>query len=119
MSKTDNIDHYEILYENEKGVRYGVFRSTDLDALGQAYARMLQFENMFRTFPNASCHLILTRDYNYDPDCGSFSIGSVIGGAAEHKWDILVDDIIHDLGTRRLERPSSSNLISNGDTASA
>lgn len=72
MSKTDNTDHYEILYENEKGVRYGVFRSTDLDALGQAYARMLQFENMFRTFPNASCHLILTQDYNYDPDCGSF-----------------------------------------------
>ena len=33
---------------------------------------MLQFEEMFRTFPNASCQLLLERDCNYDEDCGAF-----------------------------------------------
>lgn len=93
-------DHYQILYEDERGTRYGVFNSTDLDVLGQIYSRMLQFETMFHTFPNASCKLILTRDYNYDPDLGSFRMNDVV----DPQWDMFVDCIVKEF-RGRIEEP--------------
>jgi hypothetical protein len=82
------IDHYEIIYENEKRVRYSVFKSTDLDVLAQVYAKMLQFEEMFKTFPNQSCHLELVQDYNYDADLGSFNFSDIINN---YTWDTVLN----------------------------
>ena len=62
MSKEQVEDHYDILYQDEHGTRFTVFASTDLTTLGYIFAGMLQFEEMFHTFPNASCRLFLERD---------------------------------------------------------
>ena len=97
MSKKQ-VDHYAILFQDERKTQYTVFASTDLNTLGAIFAQMLQFEEMFRTFPNASCHLRLEKDYNYDPDLGAFRMDALPFGES-HKWGILVDDIIHNYGT--------------------
>lgn len=89
------VDHYEIIYENEKRVRYSVFKSSNLDVIGKVYGRMLQFEDMFQTFPNASCRLELAKDYNYDPDLGSFNIADVIH---DQIWQIVVEDVMKKYG---------------------
>lgn len=93
MSKK-RVDHYQIVYENERKVKYGIFNSTNLDVLGQIYARMLQFETMFETFPNASCRLILEKDYNYDPDLGSFRMEDVIGSSGYDLWAAFTEEIV-------------------------
>jgi hypothetical protein len=56
---------------------------------------MLQFESLFHTFPNMSCHLCLEKDYNYDPDLGAFRMDA-IPFMESHKWSVLIDEIIHD-----------------------
>jgi hypothetical protein len=98
MSKKPVEEHYDILYQDEQGTRFTVFASTDLNTLGYILADMLRFEEMFHTFPNASCHLRLEKDYNYDPDLGAFRMDALPFGES-HKWGILVDDIIHNYGT--------------------
>ena len=90
-------DHYAILFQNEKKTRYTVFASTNLGALGKIYAIMLQFEQMFHTFPNASCSLCLEKDYNYDSDLGAFRMDALSFEEA-HKWKYLVDLIIKQYG---------------------
>jgi hypothetical protein len=55
-------DHYAILFQDERKTQYTVFASTSLNTLGKIFARMLQFEEMFHTFPNESCHLRLEKD---------------------------------------------------------
>ena len=91
----EQVDHYAILYEDERNTRYTVFASTDLNTLGNIFAKMLQFESIFRTFPNMSCHLCLEKDYNYDPDLGAFRMDA-IPFMESHKWSVLIDEIIHD-----------------------
>ena len=66
-------------------------------------ADMLRFEEIFHTFPNASCRLLLERDYNYDEDCGAFRMDE-LQGADFGKWEILVDDMIRQYG-HRLDSP--------------
>jgi len=90
-------DHYAILFQNEKKTRYTVFASTNLGALGKIYAIMLQFEQMFCTFPNASCSLYLEKDYNYDSDLGAFRMDALSFEEA-HRWKYLVDLIIKQYG---------------------
>ena len=90
------VDHYQIVYENERKVKYGIFNSTSLDALGQIYARMLQFEAMFKTFPNASCRLILEQDYNYDPGLVRFRMEDVIGAPGYDLWSAFTDEIVQE-----------------------
>ena len=90
-------DHYAILFQDEKRTLYTVFASTNLDVLGNIFAMMLKFEELFRTFPNASCRLILTKDYNYDPDLGAFRMDAIPFGEAP-KWQYLVDGIIKQYG---------------------
>lgn len=97
MSK-EQIDHYAILFQDERKTQYTVFASTDLNTLGAIFAKMLQFEEMFHTFPNESCHLRLEKDYNYDPDLGAFRMDALPFGES-HKWEVLVDDIIHYYGS--------------------
>ena len=92
------VDHYAILFQDERKTQYTVFASTDLNTLGAIFAKMLQFEEMFRTFPNASCHLRLEKDYNYDPDLGAFRMDALPFGES-YKWGVLVDDIIHYYGS--------------------
>jgi len=87
------IDHYAIMFYDEKKTGYTVFASTDLNTLGNIFATMLQFEEMFRTFPNESCHLRLEKDYNYDPDLGAFRMDA-LPLMESHKWTVLVDDIL-------------------------
>lgn len=103
MSKKPVEDHYDILYQDEQGTRFTVFASTDLNTLGHILADMLRFEEMFHTFPNASCRLLLERDYNYDEDCGAFRMDE-LQGADFGKWEILVDDMIRQYG-HRLDSP--------------
>ena len=91
-------DHYAILFQDERKTQYTVFASTSLNTLGKIFARMLQFEEMFHTFPNESCHLRLEKDYNYDPDLGAFRMDALPFGES-HKWGVLVDDIIHYYGS--------------------
>lgn len=69
MSKKQ-VDHYAILFQDERKTQYTVFASTDLNTLGAIFTKMLQFEEMFHTFPNASCRLLLERDYNYQLPTG-------------------------------------------------
>ena len=95
MNKELEEDHYAILYEDERNTRYTVFASTDLNTLGNIFAKMLQFESMFHTFPNMSCHLCLEKDYNYDPDLGAFRMDA-IPFMESQKWSVLIDEIIHD-----------------------
>lgn len=97
MSKKP-VDHYAILFQDERKTQYTVFASTDLNTLGAIFAKMLQFEEMFCTFPNESCHLLLEKDYNYDPDLGAFRMDALPFGES-HKWGVLVDDIIHYYGS--------------------
>lgn len=97
MSK-EQVDHYAILFQDERKTQYTVFASTDLNTLGAIFAKMLQFEEIFHTFPNASCHLRLERDCNYDPDLGAFRMDDLPFGES-HKWGVLVDDIIHYYGS--------------------
>ena len=92
------VDHYAILFQDERKTQYTVFASTDLNTLGAIFAKMLQFEEMFHTFPNESCHLRLEKDYNYDPDLGAFRMDALPFGES-HKWGVLVDDIIHYYGS--------------------
>lgn len=89
------VDHYAILFQDESKTQYTVFASTDLNTLGAIFAKMLQFEEMFRTFPNESCHLLLEKDYNYDPDLGAFRMDALPFGES-YKWGVLVDTLIHD-----------------------
>ena len=103
MSKKQVEEHYDILYQDEQGTLFTVFASTDLNTLGYILADMLRFEEMFRTFPNASCRLIMERDYNYDEDCGAFRMDE-LQGADFGKWEILVDDMIRQYG-HRLDSP--------------
>ena len=94
MSKEQE-DHYAILFQDERKTQYTVFASTDLNTLGAIFAKMLQFEEMFHTFPNESCHLRLEKDYNYDPDLGAFRMDALPFGES-YKWVVLVDTLIHD-----------------------
>jgi hypothetical protein len=94
MSKEQE-DHYAILFQDERKTQYTVFASTSLNTLGKIFARMLQFEEMFHTFPNESCQLRLEKDYNYDPDLGAFRMDTLPFGES-HKWEVLVDTLIHD-----------------------
>lgn len=103
MSKKQVEEHYDILYQDEHGTRFTVFASTDLNTLGYILADMLRFEEMFHTFPNLSCQLLLERDYNYDEDCGAFRMDE-LQGADFGKWEILVDDMIRQYG-HRLDSP--------------
>lgn len=103
MSEKRIEDHYTILFQDEHGTRFTVFASTDLTTLGYILADMLRFEEMFHTFPNASCRLLLERDYNYDEDCGAFRMDE-LQGADFGKWEILVDDMIRQYG-HRLDSP--------------
>lgn len=103
MSKKPVEGHYAILFQDEHGTRFTVFASTDLTTLGYILADMLRFEEMFHTFPNASCRLLLERDYNYDEDCGAFRMDE-LQGADFGKWEILVDDMIRQYG-HRLDSP--------------
>lgn len=103
MSEERIEDHYGILFQDEHGTRFTVFASTDLTTLGYILADMLRFEEMFHTFPNASCRLLLERDYNYDEDCGAFRMDE-LQGADFGKWEILVDDMIRQYG-HRLDSP--------------
>lgn len=103
MSKKPVEEHYDILYQDEHGTRFTVFASTDLTTLGYIFAGMLQFEEMFRTFPNASCQLLLERDCNYDEDCGAFRMDE-LQCADFGKWEIFVDDMIRQYG-HRLDSP--------------
>lgn len=102
MSK-ERVDHYAILFQDERNTKYTVFTSTDLDTLGAIFARMLQFEEMFHTLPNASCRLRLEKDYNYDPDLGAFRMDE-LQCSDFSKWAVLIDDIIHQYG-HRLDSP--------------
>ena len=95
MSKKQVEDHYTILFQDEHGTRFTVFASTDLTTLGYILADMLRFEEMFHTFPNLSCRLLLERDCNYDEDCGAFRMDALPFGES-HKWEVLVDTLIHD-----------------------
>lgn len=97
MPKKKIQDHYAILFQDEKRTLYTVFASTNLNALGNIFAMMLQFEQMFHTFPNVSCHLLLTKDNNYDPDLGAFRMDAISFGES-HKWKYLVDGIIKQYG---------------------
>ena len=97
MSKKQE-DHYAILFQDERKTQYTVFASTDLNTLGAIFAKMLQFEEMFRTCPNASCHLLLEKDYSNVPDLGAFRMDALPFGES-HKWGVLVDDIIHYYGS--------------------
>lgn len=103
MSKKPVEDHYAILYQDERNTRYTVFASTSLNTLGAIFAKMLQFEEMFHTFPNASCQLLLERDYNYDPDLGAFRMDALPFGEM-NKWGVLVDDMIRQYG-HQLDSP--------------
>ena len=93
----ERVDHYAILFQDERKTQYTVFASTSLNTLGKIFARMLQFEEMFHTFPNESCHLRLEKDYNYDPDLVAFRMDALPFGES-HKWEVLVDTLIHDYG---------------------
>lgn len=92
-------DHYEIVYVDEHKTPYVVFASTSLDALADIYAKMVQFEELFHTFPNSSCRLVLQKDCNYDPDLGASRFDSILP-----KWEVLVDSILNQYG-HRLESP--------------
>ena len=81
--------HYAIVYENERKTRYTIFESTDLDVLAQIYAGILQFEAIFRTFPNMSCKVVLTQDFNYDEDTGAWDMTGVVG----HAWGPFVEEM--------------------------
>lgn len=107
MSK-NQVDHYAILFQDEHKTQYTVFASTDLNTLGAIFAKMLQFEEMFHTFPNASCRLFLERDYSYDEDCGAFRMDE-LQGADFGKWEILVDDMIRQYG-HRLDSPKRGKI---------
>ena len=107
MSK-EQVDHYAILFQDEHRTQYTVFASTSLNTLGEIFAKMLQFEEMFHTFPNQSCHLRLERDYNYDEDCGAFRMDE-LQGADFGKWEILVDDMIRQYG-HRLDSPKRGKI---------
>lgn len=100
MSRNKKEHHYAILYENERRTQYTIFVSTDLDALAQVYAKILLFESMFNTFPNDSCRVVLTEDFNYDPDCGSFDMSHVVN----YKWEPFVEEIQREFGGR-IKRP--------------
>ena len=102
MSKKQ-VDHYAILFQDERRTQYTVFASTDLNTLGYIFAGMLKFEEMFHTFPNASCQLLLERDYNYDEDCGAFRMDE-LQCADFGQWQILADDMIRQYG-HRLDSP--------------
>lgn len=91
----ERVDHYAILFQDERKTQYTVFASTSLNTLGAIFAKMLQFEEMFHTFPNESCHLRLEKDYNYDPDLGAFRMDALPFGES-HKWEVLIDTLIHD-----------------------
>ena len=95
MSKELEEEHYAILNEDERNTRYTVFASTDLNTLGNIFAKMLKFEEMFHTFPNQSCHLCLEKDYNYDPDLGAFRMDA-LPFVESLKWSVLIDTLIHD-----------------------
>lgn len=84
--------HYAILYVDERRTQYTIFESTDLDALAQIYARILQFESMFRTFPNDSCRVVLEQDFNYDPDTGAWNMANIVSPM----WDLFVEEIKRD-----------------------
>ena len=88
----ENEQHYAILYVDENRTQYTIFESADLDSLAQIYARILQFESMFRTFPNASCHVVLEQDFNYDPDTGAWNMANIVSP----KWDLFVEEIKSD-----------------------
>ena len=103
MRKKQVEEQSDILYQDEQGTRFTVFASTDLNTLGYILADMLRFEEIFHTFPNASCRLLLERDYNYDEDCGAFRM-SELQVADFGKWEILVDDMIRQYG-HRLDSP--------------
>lgn len=92
-------DHYAILFQDERNTKYTVFTSTDLNTLGAVFAKMLRFEELFRTFPNESCRLRLEKDYNYDPDLGAFRMDE-LQCSDFSKWTVLIDDIIHQYGHR-------------------
>lgn len=92
----ENEQHYAILYVDEKRTQYTIFESTDLDSLAQIYARILQFESMFRTFPNESCHVVLEQDFNYDPDTGAWNMANIVSP----KWELFVEEIKRDFPGR-------------------
>ena len=81
--------HYAIVYENERRTEYTIFESTDLDVLAQIYAMILKFEELFHTFPNESCHVVLTQDFNYDGDTGAWDMSCVVG----HAWGPFVEEM--------------------------
>lgn len=87
--------HYAILFQDEKRVNYTVYESVDLASIADVYADMVAFENMMHTFPNLSCKLYLTEDMNYDPDCGAWSISSVVG---DSRWDACLETIAKNHG---------------------
>ena len=95
MPKDKIVHHYAIIYKDESKTGYTIFDSANLDVLAQIYALILQFESMFHTFPNASCHIELEEDFNYDEDCGAWDMSYIINP----KWSTFVEEIKHDYGS--------------------
>ena len=86
----ENEQHYTILYVDEKRTQYTIFESTDLDSLAQIYVRILQFESMFRTFPNESCRVVLEQDFNYDPDTEVWNMANIVNYPRPKGRELLV-----------------------------
>ena len=89
------IRHYAILYQDERRTQYTVYESTDLALIGNVYAEMVAFEKLMQTFPNLSCKIYLEEDVNYDPDCGAWSMSSVVG---DDRWDACLETITKQYG---------------------
>lgn len=107
MSDTPAKDHYAIVFQDGRKTKYTVFASTDLNALGHIFARMLKFEEMFHTFPNPNASLVLEKDDNYDPDLGAFRMDELkpvkwdfFGTFDFSRWGILIDDILFEYGDK-------------------
>lgn len=92
MPSTNTKPHYAILYVDEHKNKYTIFESVELDALARIYARILQFESIFRTFPNGSCHIVLEQDFNYDSDTAAWDMAYLVN----EKWQLFVEEIYKD-----------------------
>lgn len=94
---TKSTDYYQIMYVNERREEFRIFSSTDVDVLAQIYAKLLLFETLFQTFPNASCKFVLEKNYNYQQDLVTYRFDTLYNF---NTWTVLIDDIIHCYGSK-------------------
>ena len=88
--------HYQILYVDEKDVQYAVFNSTNLACLSLIYSRMTVAESAIKSFPNSKCRLVISQDFNYDPDLGVWTMSSILKTKI---WNSIMNTIIKTYGS--------------------